>query len=298
MPRGRRGSVCIVLQDVSQQQREEGLQHFYGYKTSFLDRAEAEQDPEAVRLAWEVVSQNNALIHWVLNRDVGHTETVLYDYDDAASYLIEALYDAAWNHEPSLGTFATYAIACLRYQLIRFKTITRIQRSPFSAPLQMGAEASKLWDEIKRAIEEERLSPHAYHRLGDRFAAYERHAAVMTGAYTYVKKLKVRDEDGFFLEERSPMELVIDEDSDPQEMSFVTQKERARCLASAMEGLSPREAEVLRLRYGLGEGNERKTLEQVGVVMGVTPERIRQIEAKALRKLRHPSRAASLRGLL
>jgi RNA polymerase sigma factor (sigma-70 family) len=283
--------------EVSQQQREEALRHFYGYKTSFLDRAEAEQDPEAVRLAWEVVRQNNAFIHWVLKRDTGHTETILYDYDDAASYLIEALYDAAWNHEPSLGKFATYAAVCLRHKLTQFKTIMRIQRSPFSAPAHMGAEASKLWDEIKRAIEEERLSPHAYHRLGDRLAAYERHAAVMTGAYTYVKKLKVRDEDGFFLEERSPMELVVDEDSDPQEMSFVTQNERARRLASAMEGLSPREAKIVRLRFGL-EGGRSQTLAEVAMAFGVTRERIRQIEMKALRKLRHPSRTTILKDLL
>jgi RNA polymerase sigma factor (sigma-70 family) len=286
--------------EISQQQRQENHQRFYDYKTSFLDRAEAELDPEALRLAWQIVTQNGTLIHWVLSRDVGHTATVLYDYDDAASYLIEVLYDAAWNHEPSLGTFATYAVACLRYQLVKFKTIMRIQRSPFSAPFQMGKEGAKLLDEIRRAIEEERLSPMAYRSLGDRLAAYERHAAVMTGGYTYVKKLKIRDEDGFFLEERSPMELVVDEDSDPQEeaSAVVTQEERARCLALVLESLLPREAEILRLRYGLGEGNEWKTLEQVAVVIGVTRERIRQIELKALRKLRHPTRTTILQDLL
>jgi RNA polymerase sigma factor (sigma-70 family) len=276
---------------------EELLQRFYDYKTSFLDRAEAEQDPEAVRLAWQVVTQNNALIHWVLNRDIGHTETVLYDYDDAASYLIETLYNSAWNHEPSLGTFSTYAVACLRYQLIRFKTIMRIQRSPFSAPFHIDPKASKLLDDVKLAIEEERLSPTAYRILGERLAAYERHKAVMTGSYHYVKKLKIRDDDGFFIDEQSPMELVVDEDSDPQEASAVTQEERARCLALALESLLPREAEVLRLRYGLGDGNESRTLAQVGVMKGVTSERIRQIEKKALRKLRLPMRSRRLRGL-
>ncbi|MEJ7840079.1 MAG: sigma-70 family RNA polymerase sigma factor, partial [Thermomicrobiales bacterium] len=61
--------------------------------------------------------------------------------------------------------------------------------------------------------------------------------------------------------------------------------------------LSDREREVLNMRYGLEDGRTR-TLEEVGRVFGVTRERIRQIEAKALRKLRHPSRAKMLRDFL
>ena len=65
-------------------------------------------------------------------------------------------------------------------------------------------------------------------------------------------------------------------------------------LEDVMETLTPREAKVLRLRFGLEDGKAR-TLEEVGKEFMVTRERIRQIEAKALRKLRHPSRSKKLR---
>ena len=68
-------------------------------------------------------------------------------------------------------------------------------------------------------------------------------------------------------------------------------------LADVLKTLTPREEKVLRLRFGLEDGRPR-TLEEVGKEFNVTRERIRQIEAKALRKLRHPSRAKRLRDYL
>jgi RNA polymerase primary sigma factor len=68
-------------------------------------------------------------------------------------------------------------------------------------------------------------------------------------------------------------------------------------LDEVLHTLSDREARVLKLRFGL-EGNKQMTLEEVGKVFGVTRERIRQIEAKALRKLKHPSRRKKLQDYL
>ncbi len=69
------------------------------------------------------------------------------------------------------------------------------------------------------------------------------------------------------------------------------------CASRALAILTPREQEVLRLRFGVGGGTEH-TLEEVGRSFNVTRERVRQIESKALRKLKHEHRVGELRRLL
>lgn len=105
------------------------------------------------------------------------------------------------------------------------------------------------------------------------------------------------------------LETPIGEEGDSHFGDFLEDKE-AVCPASAtaflmlreqmekvLETLTEREQKVLRLRFGIGDGYSR-TLEEVGTVFHVTRERIRQIEAKALRKLRHPKRSRKLKGFL
>jgi len=92
---------------------------------------------------------------------------------------------------------------------------------------------------------------------------------------------------GDFIADRaavSPAEAVIN----------VTLKERT---ALVLHTLTPREEKIMKMRFGLEDGSEH-TLEEVGLEFAVTRERIRQIEAKALRKLRHPSRSRKLRSFL
>ncbi|MBP3650621.1 MAG: RNA polymerase sigma factor RpoD [Clostridia bacterium] len=98
-------------------------------------------------------------------------------------------------------------------------------------------------------------------------------------------------------EEDSHLGDFIPDDDAPapaEAASFTLMKEQ---LLDVLDTLTPREEKVLRLRFGLDDGHQR-TLEEVGRVFKVTRERIRQIEAKALRKLRHPSRSKKLKDYL
>jgi len=91
-------------------------------------------------------------------------------------------------------------------------------------------------------------------------------------------------------------DFIEDEDAlaPAEAASFILLKEQ---LEEVLETLTPRERDVLRLRFGLEDGKAR-TLEEVGQKFNVTRERIRQIEAKALRKLRHPTRSKKLKDYL
>ncbi|MGH8649315.1 MAG: sigma-70 family RNA polymerase sigma factor, partial [Burkholderiales bacterium] len=92
---------------------------------------------------------------------------------------------------------------------------------------------------------------------------------------------------GDFIEDRnivSPAEAVIN----------LNLKEQTEAV---LKTLTPREEKVIKMRFGVGDGSEH-TLEEVGQNFAVTRERIRQIEAKALRKLRHPSRSRKLKAFL
>ncbi|MFR7451618.1 RNA polymerase sigma factor RpoD [uncultured Subdoligranulum sp.] len=98
-------------------------------------------------------------------------------------------------------------------------------------------------------------------------------------------------------EEDSHLGDFIPDDEAPVPAEAASQTLLKEQLADVLKTLTPREEEVLRLRFGLKDGRPR-TLEEVGKVFNVTRERIRQIEAKALRKLRHPSRSKKLRDFL
>lgn len=98
-------------------------------------------------------------------------------------------------------------------------------------------------------------------------------------------------------EEDNELGAFIEDDSTPTPPQSAYQKMLAEKIEEVLSTLSPREARILRLRFGLG-GSRSHTLEEVGQKFGLTRERIRQIEGKALRRLRHPRRSRQLRQYL
>ena len=98
-------------------------------------------------------------------------------------------------------------------------------------------------------------------------------------------------------DEEAEFGMFIEDDTSPPPSQVVYQQMLRERVEEVLETLSPREARILRLRFGLDD-NQPYTLEEVGQRFGLTRERIRQIEGKALRRLRHPRRARMLREYL
>ena len=98
-------------------------------------------------------------------------------------------------------------------------------------------------------------------------------------------------------DEDSSLGDFIEDTNIPNPAEVADRESMAETVHAMLDSLSPREAKVLRMRFGI-DMNTDHTLEEVGKQFDVTRERIRQIEAKALRKLRHPSRADRLKSFL
>ncbi len=185
--------------------------------------------------------------------------------------------------------FSTYAMWWIRQAISRaiadqartiripvhmIETINRIQRTKRELQLELGREPTN--DEVGKVLE---MTP-------------ERVAEILKLNQDPISlELPVGEEDdsslGDFIEDETAM-------APPHEAGLQLLREQ---VGDVLDTLSPRERDVILMRYGLGDGRNR-TLEDVGRHVGVTRERIRQIEAKALRKLRHPSRAQKLRDFL
>ena len=98
-------------------------------------------------------------------------------------------------------------------------------------------------------------------------------------------------------EEDSHLGDFVEDNDSPAPADSASYSLLSEQLSAVLRTLTPREEQVLKLRFGLEDGRTR-TLEEVGREFNITRERIRQIEAKALRKLRHPSRSKLLRDYL
>lgn len=185
--------------------------------------------------------------------------------------------------------FSTYATWWIRQAITR---AIADQARTIRIPVHMVETINKLIRVSRQLLQEYGREPHVDEIAREMNMNEERVREIMKIAQEPVSlETPIGEEEDSILGDFIP-------DSDapaPSEMAaFMLLKEQ---LMNVLDTLTQREAKVLRLRFGLDDGRAR-TLEEVGREFKVTRERIRQIEAKALRKLRHPSRSKKLKDFL
>ncbi len=185
--------------------------------------------------------------------------------------------------------FSTYATWWIRQAITR---AIADQARTIRIPVHMVETINKLIRIQRQLIQELGREPEAEELAQEMGMTVEKVREIMKISQEPVSLEKPIGE-----EEDSHLGDFIPDDDAPSpadQAAFTLLKEQ---LLEVLKGLTPREEKVLRLRFGLDDGRTR-TLEEVGKEFNVTRERIRQIEAKALRKLRHPSRSKKLKDYL
>ncbi|MGZ9164907.1 MAG: sigma-70 family RNA polymerase sigma factor [Anaerolineales bacterium] len=210
---------------------------------------------------------------------------------------------ATWWIRQSINRSIAEQARTIRIPVHLFESITRILRAQRTLTQQLGREptneelalevgylpASDMQSILRAHAEGQQLVPEVQRRLEYAIQKVDR---VLRSAEEPVSiDGPVGDE-----ESSSLGDFIEDEDA-PSPIDAAARQMLREQVQSALTSLSEREREVLELRFGLKDGKEH-TLEEVSRYFDVTRERIRQIEAKALRKLRHPSRSRQLRDYL
>ena len=200
------------------------------------------------------------------------------------------LMKAAEKFEPNRGfKFSTYATWWIRQSITR---AIADQARTIRIPVHMVETINKVIRVSRQLLQELGHDPSPEEIAEEMSMPVERVREILKIAQEPVSlETPIGEEEDSHLGD-----FIPDEDaSEPAEAaSFTLLKEQ---LVEVLSTLTPREEKVLKLRFGIEDGRTR-TLEEVGKEFNVTRERIRQIEAKALRKLRHPSRSKKLKDFL
>ena len=185
--------------------------------------------------------------------------------------------------------FSTYATWWIRQAITR---AIADQARTIRIPVHMGETINKLSRVKRQLLQELGRDPQPDEIAAEMGVSPEKVREIMKIAQDPVSLETPIGE-----EEDSHLGDFIPDDDVPAPAEAATATLLKEQLMDVLNTLTPREEKVLRLRFGIDDGHQR-TLEEVGKEFNVTRERIRQIEAKALRKLRHPSRSRKLRDFL
>ena len=246
-----------------------------------IARRMAEGDPEAKQ---QLAEANLRLVVSIAKRYVGRGMLFLDLIQEGNLGLIKAVEKFDYRKGYKFSTYATWWIR---------QAITRAiadQARTIRIPVHMVETINKLIRVNRQLVQEYGRDPRPDEIAREMGVSEDKVREIIKIAQEPVSlETPIGEEDDSHLGD-----FIEDQDAPAPAEAVTLLKEQ---LMDVLNSLTAREAKVLRLRYGLDDGKAR-TLEEVGKEFNVTRERIRQIEAKALRKLRHPSRSKRLKDFL